>query len=877
MPKPRIPNQRRANIEHKKRTERYVMLIKQVYDRLADEASRRAAMTGHNPEVPFSFADYTETAEAIKQLQAEFIGNVGSIIMAGTSNEWKESNLVQDLVAKKVLTAYTGTSKSGEEYTRYYETNPDALKAFQQRRDSGMKLSDRVWNLSEQYKAELEMAISAAIAPGVSAQRLSQDVRKFLNEPDLMFRRFRYKDDAGRWRKKWKRRITDEDGNVRFIDCDRDSYRNQWTGPGYYKSSFKNAMRLARTEINMAYRAAEQERWRQFDFVVGYEVKLTQNGKHVTDICDDLVGKYPKSFRFSGFHPHCLCYCIPILKTEDEFWEVGDAGSKNEVTDVPQGFKDWVRDNEERIERAAGRGRLPYFLRDNPNEVNKILHPEKVAEIPASSPLSIQERAAIRHANRTQEDIDAIQQRWNEKLLADFAAKSEHVGGYRDSEMRELAGLLQSEVDAKDFNAFKADYRLARDTLNGRIERDTALVREWLKDPDNAGNMRELAKALGVSQGDAMTFFEADQLRGNPNYGKDEIYRINCQTAVVANELRRRGFNVQALGNTKGSWLEKLSHATENIWIDANGKTPTKKIIGAEYNPYTYTLSDGSVHKKGWQKTVANRKQLIKKLEEAVTVDGRYHIDWVWNHGKTGHIITLEKVGDVLRYYDPQTGQVITDFYEYTSDFMLRRGIKLLRVDNLRIDADWASKILAKGGSKASSGAAASGGISGTTKPPHVEEYRRNGDRIFVSPMHGADELQGNLRLARKASRYFNDDFYLLPAIDPDTRVADELRRKYLPSGVPANKNTDFLGVDVLWEGKELQPDAPYQNREAFKKALERQFRNAKTQADNFIIDVPEYINDKWIEDITINYLNRTRTKRKILIFKGEQGTLYEN
>lgn len=41
----------------------------------------------------------------------------------------------------------------------------------------------------------------------------------------------------------------------------------------------------------MAYRKAEQERWKSFDFVVGYEVKITQNGKHVEDICDCLKGK----------------------------------------------------------------------------------------------------------------------------------------------------------------------------------------------------------------------------------------------------------------------------------------------------------------------------------------------------------------------------------------------------------------------------------------------------------------------------------------------------------------------------------------------------------------------------------------------------------
>ena len=186
-----------------------------------------------------------------------------------------------------------------------------------------------------------------------------------------MFRRFRYKDEDGNWQRKWKQKFTDADGKVHFIDADPKAYH---PGRGVYRSSARNAQRLARTEINMAYRKAEQERWKSFDFVVGYEVKITQNGKHVEDICDCLKGKYRKDFKFMGWHPQCMCYTIPILKTEDEFFDDDeDAKSINEVEDVPQGFKDWVKDNEERIDKAAERGKLPYFIADNKNVVTRIL------------------------------------------------------------------------------------------------------------------------------------------------------------------------------------------------------------------------------------------------------------------------------------------------------------------------------------------------------------------------------------------------------------------------------------------------------------------------------------------------------------------------
>lgn len=361
MPKPKIPNQRKANLQHKQRIEKYALLIQQVYDNVAKEAAFKAVLAGASTETNFYFSDYPNTQEAIKKLQSQLMSEVSGIIMRGTSEEWKQSNMVQDLVAKKVLTAYTRTSKKGDEYSRYFETNPEALKSFQDRRDRGMNLSTRVWNLSEQYKSELEEAITAAIAPGTSAMSLAAKVKQYLKYPDKRFRRI-------------KEKLAD--GTIKWhLSKNAKAFHPGEGKPGVYRSSARNAQRLARTEINMAYRTAEQIRWKQFDFVVGYEVKTTQNGHHVEDICDSLAGKYPKSFKFTGWHPNCMCYCIPILKTEDEFWADDDVKSINEVTDVPQNFKDWIKDNEDRINAAEKRGSLPYFVRDNRNDVENILHP----------------------------------------------------------------------------------------------------------------------------------------------------------------------------------------------------------------------------------------------------------------------------------------------------------------------------------------------------------------------------------------------------------------------------------------------------------------------------------------------------------------------
>ncbi len=76
---------------------------------------------------------------------------------------------------------------------------------------------------------------------------------------------------------------------------------------------------------------------------------------------------------------NCMCYTIPILKTEEEFWADDSENSTesiNEVKDVPENFKEWIRDNEGRIEKATDRGTLPYFIKDNREVVGDILNPE---------------------------------------------------------------------------------------------------------------------------------------------------------------------------------------------------------------------------------------------------------------------------------------------------------------------------------------------------------------------------------------------------------------------------------------------------------------------------------------------------------------------
>lgn len=336
MGKPKIPSQKSRYASLNQRLNKYLMLVQQIFDDLNLEAAKAATSVSYDTDEgkPFRFSDYPTLKKRVKDLQQRYVDDIGAVIYSGTSAEWKRSNEVQDLLADGVLKAY-GAQVNGDRYKIFYQPNNDALKAFQKRRANGMTLSQKLWNQAENYREEMEHAISSALEKGTSAVTLSKRLSKYLHDFPALQKD--YKEKYGK-----------------AVDCHDCEYRS---------------MRLARSEINMAYRTAEQTRWEQMDFVVGYEIKLS--GSHpAEDICDMLKGKYPKDFVWTGWHPNDLCYKIPILKTEEEFWDYGEARnqpSSKEVTDVPTGFKEWVADNETRISKAKRNGTLPYFLKDNPS------------------------------------------------------------------------------------------------------------------------------------------------------------------------------------------------------------------------------------------------------------------------------------------------------------------------------------------------------------------------------------------------------------------------------------------------------------------------------------------------------------------------------
>ena len=350
-----MPKQNKYDKEHTENLSAYEQEVDRLYRQIIQQAATIGiSISGDfNPDKPFSFDDYPTIKKRVEKLLSALQSGLSTVILNGIDAEWTLANNKNSELSRMVFGDNIG-KLSEEQYKRYFSTNDNARIAFKERKENGLNLSDRVWRYTNQFKDEIELALDLGIRSGLSADEMTQDLRDYLRYPDKLFRRVR-----------------DEHGQLQLSKRAAAFH----PGQGVYRSSYKNARRLAATETNMAYMTADYERWQQLDFVVGIEIRLsnnhTLNGEPFVDICDELKGRYPKDFKFTGWHPHCRCHAITILKTDEEIAEDTqkilngeelDGNSINRVDDVPDNFKKWLQDNEARAKRSYS---MPYFIRDN--------------------------------------------------------------------------------------------------------------------------------------------------------------------------------------------------------------------------------------------------------------------------------------------------------------------------------------------------------------------------------------------------------------------------------------------------------------------------------------------------------------------------------
>lgn len=314
-----------------------------------------------------AISGYKGLGERIDKALAKISAAVVSRIKASVFQSWSISNRKNDRLVKAFFRGWRGSEEERKRLEDIYNReNKAARDAFINRKTNGMNLSERVWKYNSEYRRLIEQALQIGISNGVAARDMAKLIKDYLKNP-----------------------------TATIMEVDKAGVATPTMtappGVGVYKEPIKNAMRLARTETQMAYHAADYERWQQLDFVVGFEVHTsgnhtTKKGKKIVplyDICDELKGRYPKDFKFTSWHPNCRCYVTSILKTREEMEADSKAmlsgaapaeNSQHTISEPPAGFTKWKAAHIEDLQQSKS---LPYFVRDNAGYFSDVEFSEK--------------------------------------------------------------------------------------------------------------------------------------------------------------------------------------------------------------------------------------------------------------------------------------------------------------------------------------------------------------------------------------------------------------------------------------------------------------------------------------------------------------------
>lgn len=388
--------------KHKQNLAKRAKKVSSLYDAAVKRLTQAAApsLFDADKEQEFHFEDFPALKREMDALMQDLYSSLQTNIENGDEESWTLANTKNDAMVESVI----GKAKLPKQTVQAWKhPHLEALNAFIDRKEAGMGLSKRVWNLTQQFKDEMELALELGMGEGKSAAELSRDIRKYLKEPNKLFRRVR-----------------DKSGTLRLSKAAA-AYH---PGRGVYRSSYKNALRMTATENNMAYRTADHTRWQALPFVLGIEVRISNNHP-IPDICDELAGRYPVEFKFTGWHPWCRCYAVSILAKQEEMdaytkaliagEDVSDWQFTGKVDEMPTEFTKWMKDNESRIAKTKS---MPYFIKDNfkDGDPTKGLRWEGKTPDQETKPAKtkhdiIMENAAKRHAARTKQEIEDIQHR----------------------------------------------------------------------------------------------------------------------------------------------------------------------------------------------------------------------------------------------------------------------------------------------------------------------------------------------------------------------------------------------------------------------------------------------------------------------------------
>lgn len=402
----------------------------------------------------------TTLEKQIDKLLIELHDNLLNNIDNHTIEAWSAANdksddLIKTYIKDLSLSEIVGKSKYEELEKGMFARNMEALKAFQQRNIDGLTLSDTVWKSVEGAKDNLEYYLSSGIATGRPAASISQDIRQLLQDPDKRFRRIR-----------------NEDGKLILSKPMQDYH----PGQGRYRSSYKNALRVAVTKTNNAYHEADYQRWQGLGFVVGIRVFRSKSNHGPCAICDSMAGIYPKEFKFTSWHPFCICQSIPEMLEGEEFIDyllTGVVPEDKIIKTVPQSAIDFVNAKESNKNQWFVKENSQYLLTPKDYELNIDKLKEKGFYVSGVNANEYKQAMGNFNIEQLDSDITSLSNKYGIKI------QSKELSSYFGETKIEYVG--------------DNDFRLTRSFSNKTVFHETFKIPENIQ---GKGYAREVFKSL---------------------------------------------------------------------------------------------------------------------------------------------------------------------------------------------------------------------------------------------------------------------------------------------------------------------------------------------------------------------------------------------
>lgn len=382
-----------------------------------------------------------------------------------------------------------------------------------------------------------------------------------------------------------------------------------------FQRAYNNSIRIARTEghriqVQSAMDAQKIAKSKGADIVKQWDSTLDGNTRDLHRLLDGQIREIDEPFEVGGRKvkapgmfgdpaEDCNCRCCLLQRAR---WALDD--------DELQRLKD----------RAA------YFDLDKSDEF---------------------EEYQRKYLGITQEDIDNIKN--NDKI--------KNI----DTQLKNLKKQFSDITDGYSYDDWFSEFTSIEDGY-GRAtaddEPDVIKLKDISKKIKNLFSERSILHSklptLGVQ---GKTFSIEDSLKwANPKYVSGTQYGVNCQRCVQAYELRRRGYDVEALPKPKKN--NTIIWGNE-CFVDSSGNTPS----------FTFNQSEKAI-----RNALANAP------------DGSRHIIYTaWKNSKSAHVFIAEKENGIIRYIDPQSNM---DDVEYYFSLAKKNKFGILRVDDKDITTD---------------------------------------------------------------------------------------------------------------------------------------------------------------------------------------------